>query len=252
MRWKLWTSKDEIPDPDTWGGNRNKSKGSGKGKGKEFLVLHLASFYFGKRWIMKDSNIIVDFFKIQKLVSNTSPRQKVDHGLFTTIFDSFSVGRWRIQHQHFLLHWFVQWKKWFGEPSFFASPSRGNIQAAKNGKAKTFSFGCCDAPICSQNPKSYDRWMGPNKGPIRRKPWFRDLTRKRNLHRFCQRIFFFVGIGFGRSLSKDAPAAPGDRTQSANVCESNNRKIRGSKSVVDCWGMVSILLAVLASGQGYS
>ena len=53
---KKLVAKDEIPDPDTWGGNRNKSKGSGKGKGgKELLVLHLASFYSGKGWIMKDS-----------------------------------------------------------------------------------------------------------------------------------------------------------------------------------------------------
>jgi len=32
LSWQLVA--DEIPDPDTWGGNRNKSKGSGKGKGK--------------------------------------------------------------------------------------------------------------------------------------------------------------------------------------------------------------------------
>ena len=52
--------------------------------------------------------------------------------------------------------------------------------------------------------------------------------------------FFFVGIGFGRSLSKDTSAAPGDRAQNANVCESNSRKIRGSKNIVDSWGILSI------------
>ena len=221
MRWKFWTSKDEIPDPDTWGGNRNKSKGSGKGKGKELLVLRLASFYFGKRWIMKDSNIIVDFFKIQKLASNTSPRQKIDHGLFTTIFDSFSVGRWRIQHQHFLLHWFFQWKKWFGEPSFFPSPSQGNIQATKDGKANTFCrptgralpfyFRCALAlgawPTCFFKQRIQAKmWICLScildrlqEQPARSKPWETDVKTNRQYTSTVNNVFWssdFAAVGF--------------------------------------------------------